>query len=267
MTVGWRTICSPCSRNGSTSVSSSAIENGLTGQAIPTGAEKFDFVARNSLSVKVVEPLRRYKIDYDRDDFVMDLVWEAVGPMHRLETGDPEQAKTAAFHYEHPGRMTGMILLNGEKMPIDCWSMRDGSSGPYDTEVWPHGGYFWGIGASGSFQTLCIGKTSEVATIGGYLMRDGEMAPLASGKRIVLEYSALGPSRVLFAAVDALGRQVEAIGKIDPGLVFTGYTDHTVVWSLAEWDVAGETYWGDNQEFCPAATFRRIARGEMRLRT
>ena len=52
-------------------------------QAIPPGAEKFDVVARNSLSVKVVEPLARYKIDYDRDGLAMDLVWNAIGPMHK----------------------------------------------------------------------------------------------------------------------------------------------------------------------------------------
>ena len=43
---------------------------------------------------------------------------------------------------------------HGEEIAIDCWSMRDGSSGPYDTEVWPKGGYFWGIGAGGSFKVF-----------------------------------------------------------------------------------------------------------------
>jgi hypothetical protein len=234
-------------------------------QAIPEGAEKFDMTAPNSLAVKVVEPLRRYKIDYDKEGFQLDLVWEAVGPLHMLETGDPEQAKTAAFHYEHPGRMKGTIRRHGEAMAVDCWSMRDGSAGPYDIAVWPHGGYFWGIGESGSFQTLCLGKKPEARTMGGYLMRDGEMAPLASGKRMVLDYGALGPARVVFEATDTRGRTIRATGKIDPGLVFTGYTDHTVIWSLAEWDVAGETYWGDNQEFCPSETLRRIARGEIKL--
>ena len=232
-------------------------------QAIPEGAGKFDLTARNSLRVKVIEPLQRYKIDYEKDGFVMDLTWEAVGPLHLLETGDPEQAKTAAYHYEHPGRMTGSIRRHGEAWAIDCWSMRDGSSGPYDTEVWPHGGYFWGIGESGSFQTLCMGSKAKTRTRGGYLMSDGEMAPLAEGTREVLEYGEHGPVRVVFEARDTLGREIRAKGVVYPGLVFTGYTDHTVIWSLTEWDVAGETFWGDNQEFCGSERFRRIARGEV----
>jgi hypothetical protein len=159
-----------------------------------------------------------------------------------LDTGAPEQAKTAAFPYEHPGRMKGTIRRHGEEMAVDCRSMRDGSAGPYDTAVWPRGGYFWGIGESGSFQTLCMGMKPQARTMGDYLMRDGEMAPLASGKRTVLDCGALGPARVAIDAADRRGRTIRARGKIDPGLVFTGHTDHTANWSLAEWDVAGETY-------------------------
>jgi hypothetical protein len=52
---------------------------------------------------------------------------------------------------------------------------------------------------------------------------------------------------------------------LEEGLVFTGYTDHTVVWSLIEWDRNGIVHWGDNQEFCSAVKFRKIARGEIAL--
>lgn len=49
------------------------------------------------------------------------------------------------------------------------------------------------------------------------------------------------------------------------GDLFTGYTDHTVVWSLDEQDWDGATNWGDNQEFSPSESFRRLARGEIPL--
>ena len=70
-------------------------------------------------------------------------------------------------------------------------------------------------------------------------------------------------AKELFEGEDKLGRTMRAEGRIDPGLIFTGYTDHTVLWSLTEWDWDGTTHWGDNQEFRPAESFRRIARGEM----
>lgn len=234
-------------------------------QAMPTGVEKFDMRVRNSLQVKVLEPLTRYKIDYDKDGFVLDLVWEAVGPHHLMESSDPTQQAAAAFHFEQPGRMKGVIRRHGESFQVDCWSMRDGSSGPYDADFNTIGGYFWGIGEGASFLALCMGEARETAAVGGYLMFDNIPSTIAFGKRTILEYGAHGPSRVAFEATDKLGRSIRATAVIDPGLVFTAYTDHTVIWSLTEWDVEGKPFWGDNQEFHPAETFRRIARGEIKL--
>jgi hypothetical protein len=246
-------------------------------QALPPGQEKFAMTARNSLSVKVIEPTARYKIDYAWDGFELDLEWTAIGPMHELNTGDAGQQATAKFHIEQPGRMTGTIRRTGkgadeagsQEWAVDCFSMRDTSYGARDYAALASGGYFWGIAADSSFHALCIDTKEsngrEANCIGGYLMRDGQMASLASGKRSVLEYGRFGPAKVLFEATDKLGRTMRATGTIDPGLVFTGYTDHTVVWSLAKWDWDGVTHWGDNQEFRPDDPFRRIARGELAL--
>ncbi|WP_019925669.1 hypothetical protein [Nocardia sp. BMG111209] len=232
-------------------------------QAMPAGAQKFAMTARNSLTVEVLEPLTRYRIGYDKDDFRLELQWEAVGPMHELHTGDPGQQATAKFHMEQPGRMTGTAHRHGERFEIDCFSMRDTSYGARDYESLACGGYFWGIADGAAFHALCMGEGRTAKSVGGFLWRDGELGSLVDGGREILEYGRFGPSRVVFDGTDHLGRTVHATGVIDPGLVFTGYTDHTVVWSLSEWDVDGVTYWGDNQEFSPAERFRRLARGEI----
>ncbi len=234
-------------------------------QAMPEGAQKFDMKARNSLSCKVIEPLQRYKIDYDRDGFQVDLTWEAIGPCHELVTGDAGQKATAKFHIEQPGRMTGIIRRHGEEFPVDCFSMRDTSYGARDYESLAIGGYFWGISADSSFHALCMGHGTHAECIGGYIMKDGEMSSLVSGRREVIEWGEHAPAKVVFEGTDKLGRTMKATGKIDPGLIFTGYTDHTVHWSLAEWDWDGVTHWGDNQEFSPDERFRLIARGEKKL--
>jgi len=242
-------------------------------QALPPVNGKFDVTARNSLSVKVLEPLRRYKIDYAKDGFALDLEWTALARPHELKTGDAGQQATAKFHIEQPGRMKGTIRRakgSGEDAwTVDCYSMRDTSFGRRDYESLATGGYFWGIAENSSFHALCMDTPEtngrEANCIGGYAMKDGEMASLVSGTRTVVEYGRFGPSRILFEGRDALGRAIRAAGTIDPGLVFTGYTDHTVVWSLAEWDWDGVIHWGDNQEFRPDDQFRRIARGESRL--
>jgi hypothetical protein len=234
-------------------------------QAMPAGVDKFDMTARNSLSVKVLEPLTRYAIRYDKEGFSIDLEWQAIGPCHELHTGDSGQQATAKFHIEQPGRMKGVVRRHGEEFAIDCFSMRDTSYGARDYESLARGGYFWGISESSSFHALCMGAGREAKSIGGFMWKDGQLGSLVSGRREVLEWGEHGPSRVAFTGTDTLGRTMQATGTYNPGLIFTGYTDHTVVWSLAEWDWDGITHWGDNQEFCPAETFRRIARGEIKV--
>ena len=234
-------------------------------QALPACAKKFDMQARNSLKVKMLEPLKRYKIDYCKEGFEMDLEWQAIGPPHELHTGDPGQKATAKFHIEQPGRMKGFVRSHDEVFLIDCFSMRDTSYGAREYESLARGGYFWGISADSTFHALCMGDGREARCIGGFIWSGGELSSLVSGKRTILEYGQHGPSRCVFEGKDKLGRTMTATGKIDPGLVFTGYTDHTVVWSLAEWDWNGITHWGDNQEFAPSEWFRQMARGEITL--
>lgn len=234
-------------------------------QAMPPGTEKFDMKAANSLEVKVLEPLARYSIRYDHEGFELDLVWEAVGPVHELNTGDPGQQATAKFHIEQPGRMRGSIRRDAIEYAIDCFSMRDTSYGAREYASLASGGYFWGIAADSAFHAIAIGEGMQQKVVGGFIWKDGELASLASGSRRVVEFGQFGPRRVLFEATDKLGRTIGATGTIEEGLIFTGYTDHTVVWSLTEWDWDGVTHWGDNQEFCSAVRFRRIARGEISL--
>lgn len=92
-----------------------------------------------------------------------------------------------------------------------------------------------------------MGEGSEQHVNGGFIWKEGILSSLVSGTRQVTEYGAFGPRQVSFEAVDKLGRTIRASGQIDHGLIFTGYTDHTVVWSLVEWDWDGVPHWGDNQ--------------------
>lgn len=234
-------------------------------QAAPAGVSKFDMTALNSLSVKVLEPLTRYAIRYDHEGFEMDLEWEAIGPCHELKTGDAGQAATAKFHIEQPGRMRGTIRRNGVAYAIDCFSMRDTSYGAREYASLASGGYFWGIAADSAFHAITMGEGDTQKVIGGFVWKDGVLASLASGTRRVLEYGRYGPKRIVFEAIDGNGRAIVATGAIDEGLIFTGYTDHTVVWSLTGWDWDGTQHWGDNQEFCSAVRFRDIARGAISL--
>jgi hypothetical protein len=234
-------------------------------QALPPDSRKFDMRALNSLAVKVIEPQTRYSIHYDNEGFQMDLEWHAIGPVHELKTGDAGQQATAKFHIEQPGRMRGTIRRDGQVYDIDCFSMRDTSFGAREYASLATGGYFWGIAAASAFHAIAMGEGKQQRVIGGFIWKDGQLSSLQSGTRRIIQFGKHGPKQVLFEATDALGRSILASGAVEDGLIFTGYTDHTVVWSLVQWDWDGVTHWGDNQEFCSAVRFRKIARGELVL--
>jgi hypothetical protein len=164
--------------------------------------------------------------------------------------------------------MKGMVTIDGREIPIDCYSMRDTSFGPREYESLASGGYFWGVAENSSFHAIAMGEGlngEPQKVIGGYIWQDGEMSDIVSGQRRITEWGPYNPRRVEFEAIDKLGRTMTATGILEDGLVWTGYTDHTVAWSLIEWDWDGVVHWGDNQEFTGLTRYRDIARGKIKL--
>lgn len=227
-------------------------------QPLPKSAEKFDFAAANSLHVTTLEAQQRYALNYDFGGLAFELEWQASAPLDAAPQQEP-----AGFHAEQSGRMQGWFTLEGQRIAVDCPSLRDLSYGVRDYAKIHPGAYCWGATDEKTFQTLSMGTRQEQKILTGFLLQDGEKAKLTEGVRRIEEYGPYGARRVTIEAVDALGRTLNVTGQLDEGLLFSGNTTHTVVWSLTEWDWQGDKAWGDNQEFYPAPTFRRMARGEL----
>lgn len=227
-------------------------------QPLPRPAQKFDFEAANSLRVTTLEPHTRYRLTYAFGGLEFELEWQASAPLHAAPQRDP-----TSYHAEQPGRMTGWLNIEGRRLAVDCASLRDISYGVRDYATISPGAYCWGSTGPDVFQTLSMGTDREQKILTGFLQKDGETAKLVEGVRRIEAYGQYGARRVTIDAVDALGRKLSVAGQVDEGLLFSGNTTHTVVWSLTEWHWQGQTCWGDNQEFYPAPVFRRMARGEV----
>jgi hypothetical protein len=81
-------------------------------------------------SLKMVDPLMAYRVEYadPAADFALEFDFTACHPPHRFTPGEPP----AMFnpHLDQLGRYTGTLTLRGERIPIDCWSVRDRTWGP-----------------------------------------------------------------------------------------------------------------------------------------
>jgi hypothetical protein len=81
-------------------------------------------------SVKMLKPLMDYHIGYaDPDaDFAIDFEHQSVHPPRRFTPGEAPAMHNP--HLDQLGHIVGELTLHGERIPIDCYSVRDRTWGP-----------------------------------------------------------------------------------------------------------------------------------------
>ena len=102
-----------------------------SGLQLPPRAERDmrDFEWPNGVHVRVVEPLTTYAVHYsDPGALEVDLVFEAIMAPNPHPNGVVPFLKGA--HFDQAGHVTGTMVLHGEEIPVDCYSVRDRSWGP-----------------------------------------------------------------------------------------------------------------------------------------
>lgn len=230
-------------------------------QPITKALDYRDFTLPNSLRHQVIEPLQRYQLTYAALDFALELDWSALMPPHEIRY-DASSIASGARHFDQPGRCTGWIMLDGERIAIDCFSLRDRTWGPHRPGATRAGDYLWAVASADSHWHAITGSDERgVQTVrNGYLFRAGVIGDLVSGERSVLQRSGDAPSRVRLDAVDQHGRELHATGEVRNVLRWTGWPGRLAYWTLTRWHWHGEQGWGENQEFFPLAQVRALRR-------
>jgi hypothetical protein len=241
-----------------------------------TNTEMWDYTDPNSLTLRCLEPLKRFSIRYDRGGCVLDLEWNAT--MAPFNAGFPPGSEGwGPCHYEQAGRMTGIIRVEGSEYAIDCGSNHDRSWGPRDYQNrseadFPRHDFPWfndGRGYAMNMYTLptvaplddpVIGMTDRA--IGGWIQRDEKVARIVSGTRAAVERRADGvPSVVVVEGTDELDRSFHAEGRVASVLKWTGLPGMLVFWSGVEWRLDdGRTIWGETGEVFTGGSGRRFLR-------
>jgi hypothetical protein len=220
-----------------------------------------DIELANGIRYRCVEPLSVYELAYtDPDDgaFSVDLVFRAICAPNRL----------GEAHLDQPGRYTGTIELDGETVPVDAFGMRDRSWGPRSqigatlhSSGAVRGGYSYATADEGNgFHAITMDFGDGCIAIHGYLLRDGEYAKLASGRREVLARAGGAPSRVVVEITDELGRVLTAEG-VPANRFGVHLNPNLFTWNcLTKWDWDGGRGWGEDHDNWSAAGARRFFR-------
>jgi hypothetical protein len=224
-----------------------------------------DLTLPNGIRYRCLEPLSKYHLRYlDPDDgeVEVDLTFEAICEPNRL----------AESHLDQPGRYTGTLRIGEEQIAVDSYGMRDrswGSRSQFGVTLHPsapysHGGYSYATASpEEAFHTITAEIGGEGVSIHGFLLRDGTWSKLVEGRREVLERADGSPLRVAIRGRDALGRTLEAEGRM---LNRLGVHLNPNLWTwncLTEWHWDGGcTGFGEDHDNWSAAAFRRFVRGE-----
>jgi len=98
---------------------------------MPPGPDLRDITfPEGGYSLKRLKPLMEFKVGY-RDagaNFAIEFTYTAAHPPHRFTPGEPPAMHNP--HIDQLGHFVGVLTLRGERIPIDCWSVRDRTWGP-----------------------------------------------------------------------------------------------------------------------------------------
>jgi hypothetical protein len=224
---------------------------------IPDGIRLSDFQLDNGLAYRRLEPLRSYEIRYaDGDALSLDLRFDAIHPAHELGIrGDHG-------HLDQLGRVTGEMVLAGERIEIDCIEMRDRTWSPR-RERREHTWLSYSYGAADDRNAFhCAARVDRElrpSLLGGFTLRDGTMRELRDGVRTTERDADGRPVRVRVRYTDATGAEVEVVGDVVSQL--TMHTSPYLVFvSQMRWQLPdGRIAWGEDQDTWSPGLFRRLA--------
>jgi hypothetical protein len=224
--------------------------------------DKYDFVTPWSMSIRMVEPLKCYRLGYSREGFELDLVFTAIAPPNIMGAPAVDELKSAfRLHFEQPGRIRGTIKLDGQTRDVDCYSIRDGGHGPRFLESARAGAYAWSTADDGTGWHILAPNAADgpvAQIIGGYILRNGEMSPIVEGTRRVLRRAGPRPDVVEINARDQLGRELHAVGRAQTPAEVMLFPDRGQWWTLFQWDYDGiKSANGEDQEYYGIHEFRR----------
>jgi hypothetical protein len=239
-----------------------------TGLRLPPRAERDlrDFAWPTGVHVRAVEPLTTYEIRYDDAGALeLDLRFEA------LMAPNPHPVGVAPFykgtHFDQPGRVTGTMVLHGERITVDCFATRDRSWGPR-----PQGppskrkpsdaqllagiggiGYSFGTASpSSSFLVYTVPTATDDPVVCGYLLCDGAYAHILGGtRRVELDPEHGWPARIEVEARDDQGRDLRVVGHA-VSRHWRGNGGDT----LMHWKLDGADAWGEDQTYLSKATLQ-----------
>lgn len=233
---------------------------------MPDGRDPTDYELANGLRCERLEPWRRYRFTYrDEGRLALDLQFEGLHPPHSVNKMWFDGAERG--HIDQPTRVTGTLEVWGEHVDVDCFAIRDRSwheRTELSLQGGPTGYTYCTASPDDGFHLIARDDREDPAEqdiFAGYLCRDGIMADVAEGRRLVLARDRGRVARVRVELVDVLGRRLTAEGDNHLGYAFFGSASVLAWYGLVDWHLDnGVRAWGEDQDcWAPPTEWRAFA--------
>ena len=252
---------------------------------LPEAADLRDITFPNGgHTLRMLKPLMDYHITYrdPEQDFEIEIEHRGIHLPFPFRTGEPPFRESG--HFDQAGHVIGHLKLKGERIAIDCFSVRDRSwgprGGPHEASRPPRAdtssrfereerGPRWrqversrGRGRIQYIFGTADAKTGFCAFVrpqdgdgsgwspinSGFLMREGLVSPLVKQQSRMMAFRdpVFGFSRqILVAGADEAGRAFEAEGYAVSNMSFRGAPSQN---ALLRWEFDNKIAWGEDQD-------------------
>jgi hypothetical protein len=231
-----------------------------TALRLPPDTDLSDTVLPTGVAIRAVTPGQAYELGYDDGDRLkLALRFEGVMPPEPLAAAGSTFGR--AHHYDQIGRVTGHVVLHGERIDIDCLAMRDRTWGRRPEDRPRRAAYVTAaVDADEGFLAVTNIRDGRDTIAYGFLRRDGRTVGLADGERRVERSPESGwVTSVEIEGRDAEGRPLCAVGRPVSRMVIDRHT-FVDVNSLLQWEVDGRDGWGEDQDMWPVHDWSRHRR-------
>ena len=228
---------------------------------IPDDIEPTRFALPTGLAYECLEPLTSYRVTYrDGDEIALDMTFAALHPPHAVGV-----VAGGHGHLDQLGRVTGELVLGGERIPIDCVEMRDRSWSPRrESRQSNYLTYSYGASSGGSafhVSTRLDRRSGGRALLTGFVLRDGETVGLRDAGCEVRRDVRGRPEVIEIRGVDEHGETVEATGEV-VGRLSMPSTPWFVWACIVRWTLPdGSEAYGEHQDTWSPALLRAELRG------
>jgi hypothetical protein len=222
-----------------------------TALPLPADTDLTDTVLPTGVAIRAIRPGQEYELGYaDGDRLTLDLRFEGVMAPEPLAAAGSTFGR--AHHYDQLGRVTGHLVLHGERIDIDCIGMRDRTWGRRPEDRPRRAAYVTAAVEPGDgFLAVTNIRDGHDTIAYGFLRRDGRTSTLAGGERRVERSPEHGwITSIEIEGADADGRPLHAVGRPVSRMMIDRHT-FVDVNSLLRWELDGGEGWGEDQDMWP----------------